>query len=152
MKLLLFSCVHSAHGCSADCFNCCFDLNFHSALVSCIRMIMVLRVLKRALPISISFFCIHTSRHCDMHVGAWLFRFSILCTARAMPSSRTHTIHAPTTHIIKKEYVPPDQTLQPTRPKDPNMLTESVDELAAFKPCRQRLRPSLSHIRLMSQV
>ena len=106
MKLLLFSCVHSAHGCSADCFNCCFDLNFHPALVSCIRMIMVLRALKRALPISISFFCIHTSRHCDMYVGAWRFRFSILCTARAMPSSRTHTVHAPTTHIIKKEYVP----------------------------------------------
>ena len=91
MKLLLFSCAHSAHGCS-HCFPCCFDLNFHSAVVSSIRLITMLRVLKRALSISISLFSVHTSLNCNMYVGAWLFICSSLCTAEAMPSSRTHTI------------------------------------------------------------
>ena len=140
MTLLLFSCAHAAHGCSSY-FPCCFDLNFHSAVVSSIRMIMMLRVLKRALPSSISFFFVHTSPNCDMYVGAWLFIFSILCTAEAMPSSRTHTIHTPTTHIIKRN-MSPSNPASNTRPKDPTMLTESVDQLAAFKSCRQRLRLS----------
>lgn len=111
-------CLFSSHGCSAHYFLCCFDLNlnFHSIVVCSIRIIMMLRVLKRSLPIWISFFVVHTSLNCGMYVGAWLSIFSILCTAEAVPLSRTHTfINQPHRTYNQKGIICPYQTLHPAQ-------------------------------------
>lgn len=110
-------CLFSSHGCFCSLFPLLLWLESEFSIVVCsIRIIMMLRVLKRSLPIWISFFVVHTSLNCGMYVGAWLSIFSILCTAEAVPLSRTHTfINQPHRTYNQKGIICPYQILHPAQ-------------------------------------